>query len=155
MSSLRPDEVPVFYTKVQLAQIQLTEAIKYFLDENYIPCITLAGASEEILRGLLTSKGEVSITDASIKHIEIVKQETGLELMGGMTKNEIFKQWNKTRNILKHHDAHDAEGVELHPFNDAYMMIRRGLSNAKGLAIEIPNSQDFENWMIADALRID
>src|SRR5471032_1187853 len=153
MSSLMPDEVPVLCMKHEIAQVQLVEAINFFLAEKYIPCITLAGAAEEIFGRLLNNNGKSSIVEISAEHIEDVDKKTGLNLMGGRPKKEIFKLWNTARNSLKHHGKFEPETFEMHPFNDAYMMIRRALFNAKSLGVKIENSQDFENWLVADGLK--
>ncbi len=153
MSSLRPNEAPVVYLKREIARIQLVEAINFFLAKDYIPCITLAGAAEEIFGRLLNNEGKPSIVEISAKHIEDVHDKTGVHLIGGRPKKDIFNLWNTTRNSLKHHGKAESEEVLLHPFNDAYMMIRRALFNAESLEIVIENSQDFESWLVSDALK--
>jgi hypothetical protein len=153
MCALRLDEAPVLFTKREVARIQLVEAICLFVAGKYIPCITLAGAAEEIFARLLNNVGQSSIAELSIDEIEKIREKTGLNVMGGRPKNEIYNLWNSARNSLKHHNKSASEEVELHLFNDAYMMIRRALFNAKSLGVTIQNSQDFENRLIADALK--
>lgn len=153
MCALRLDEEPVLFTKREIARIQLVEAICLFLAEKYISCTTLAGAAEEIFARLLNSSGQSSIAEISIDEIEKIREETGLNVMGGRPRNEIYNLWNSARNSLKHHNKSAPEEVGLHLFNDAYMMIRRALFNAKSLDVSIHNSQEFENWLIADALK--
>ena len=147
MSGLRL-ELPVQIEKREIAQVQLVEAINLFLTERYISCITLAGAAEEIFARLLNQAGRLSIAEISIEEIEKIREKTGLCVMGGKPANQIFNLWNSAKNSLKHHNKTDEDLVELHPFNDAYMMIRRALFNAKELDVLISNGQDFENWLI-------
>jgi hypothetical protein len=149
MSGLRL-EPPVQIEKREIAQIQLIEAINLFMAERYISCITLAGAAEEIFARLLNQVGSRSITEISVEEIEKIREKTGLCVMGGKPANQIFNLWNSARNSLKHHNKNDEEMVALHPFDDAYMMIRRALFNAKELGVPIGNDQDFENWLIVN-----
>ena len=150
MNGLRLDEAPVQIAKREIARIQLVEAINLFLAEKYIPCITLAGAAEEIFARLLNQTGRSSIAEISIEHIQKIREETGLCVMGGRPKNEIFNLWNSARNALKHHNKSDDDFVLLHLFDDAYMMIRRALFNANELGVLISNQQDFENWIVSN-----
>lgn len=147
MSGLRLD-APVKIDKREIARVQLVEAINLFLTEKYISCITLAGASEEIFARLLNQTGRPSITEISIDEIQKIREKTGLCVMGGRPANQIFNLWNSARNALKHHNKTDEDVVVLHPFDDAYMMIRRALFNAKELGVPIANQQDFENWLV-------
>jgi hypothetical protein len=149
MSGLR-FEAPVQIAKSEIARVQLVEAINLFLAEKYIPCITLAGAAEEVFARLLNQAGRSSIAEISVEQIQKVREHTGLCVMGGRPKNEIFNLWNSARNALKHHGKSDEGTVLLHLFDDAYMMIRRALFNAKELGVAISNQQEFENWIIGN-----
>ena len=147
MSGLRL-EVPVQTNKREIARVQLVEAINLFLAEKYISCITLAGAAEEIFARLLNQTGRPSIAEISIDEIQKIREKTGLCVMHGMPANQIFNLWNSARNELKHYNKTDEDIVILHPFDDAYMMIRRALFNAKELEVIIGNQQEFENWLV-------
>ena len=138
MSGLR-QEPSVQIEKREIARVQLVEAINLFLAERYISCITLAGAAEEIFARLLNQAGYRSIAEISIEEIKKIREKTGLSVMEGRSANQIFNLWNSARNSLKHHNKTDENIVELHPFDDAYMMIRRALFNAKELGVLISN----------------
>lgn len=144
------DEAPIQITKREIARVQLVEAINLFLEENYIPCVTLAGAAEEVFARLINQAGGTSIAEISIEEISKIREKTGLNVLGGRPKEEIYNLWNSARNSLKHHGKSKPEDVLLHPFSDAYMMIRRALFNAKELGVVIGNKQDFENWLVTN-----
>jgi hypothetical protein len=143
-------EDPVEITKSEIARVQLAEAIELFLVGKYLPGITLAGAAEEILARLLNQKGEGSIVERSIELILELREQTALPVMGGKTKKEIFNEWNAARNQLKHHNEPEEEVVSINLFDEAYWMIRRALSNASKLGVQIENEREFENWVITN-----
>lgn len=150
MSEFHFNEVPIQTTKREIAQVQLVEAINLFLEEKFIPSITLAGAAEEVFAGLVKQAGFFSIAEISIEEITKIRETTGLNVLGGRPKNEIFNLWNSARNALKHHNKSEPEDVLLHPMTDAYMMVRRALFNAEAIDVVIGNRQDFENWRAAN-----
>lgn len=135
-------------SKREIAVIQLNEAISLFLEQKFICAITLAGASEAVLAGLLASQSHASIVEDSVEAIVSVRENTGLMLAGGRKKNEIYNDWNSARNKLKHHAKGEDEQISVNLFDEAYWMIKRALANAEKLAVQIENGQDFENWVI-------
>lgn len=135
-------------SKQEIAETQLVEAINLFLASKYLCAITLAGAAEEVLARLLNQQGEISMVEQSFQSIQHIKEKTGLSVMSGKQKNEIFNEWNSARNMLKHHGKTDDKTVVINLFDEAYWMIRRGLANAEKLDISINNRLDFENWII-------
>lgn len=137
-------------SKREIAQMQLVEAIDLFLAGKYLCAITLAGAAEEILARLLNQLGEDSIVEESIQAIQHLREKTGLSIMSGKPKNEIFNEWNSARNNLKHHGKAIDETVTINFFDEAYWMIKRGLANAEKLELPINNQIDFENWIVVN-----
>jgi len=135
-------------TKSELGRIQLVEAINQFLSGNYICAITLAGASEAIFSGMLSDLGVASVTEQSIGQIEKLRETTGLKIAEGLPNNKIFNVWNEARNNLKHHDKGKADRIIINLFDESYWLIKRALENSRLAAIEIDNSQEFENWII-------
>ena len=135
-------------TKSELGRVQLVEAINLFLEKKYICAITLAGASEAILSGILANLGKPSVTEQSIELIEKIRATTGLQVAGQLPKNKLFNGWNAARNVLKHYDKRDPDRISFNLFDEAYWMIRRALENACMASVEIENSHEFENWVI-------
>jgi len=137
-------------TKGEIAKIQLAEAINLLLAGKYLCAITLAGAAEEVLGRLLNQRGEISVVEKSFQSIQNIREKTGLSVMRGKPKNEIFNEWNSARNTLKHHGKTNDEIVTINLFDETYWMIKRGLANAERLGISIKNQIDFENWIIVN-----
>jgi hypothetical protein len=135
-------------SKIEIAQIQLTEAISLFMEEKFLCALTLSGAAEEVLARLLNAKGEQSVVEESVAKVEEIRSVTGLAVMGNKPPKEMFNQWNSARNTVKHHGKNEEEIVTLNLFDEGYWMIKRALGNASRLGAVIENHQDFENWCI-------
>ena len=88
-------------TKLEIAERQLNRAIILMIDHNDRVCaITLAGAAEEVLAGLLKSQGNTDvlseIIESSIDMGKIIGQD--------WTIGDFKSNFNFFRNELKHHD---------------------------------------------------
>ena len=77
-------------SRIEIARTQLVEAINLFLAGEYLCAITLSGAAEEVLARLLNQRGDVSVVEESFLSIEKIRETTGISVMGGKPKNEIF-----------------------------------------------------------------
>ena len=134
-------------TKSEIAIEQLEDAIDLFMSGKRISVITLAGAADGILAGLLEQQGETSATEDTWKHIEEVRVKTGLAYAGDRTRNKAFKEWNYHRNRLKHHDKQDEEVLEFSAFDEAYWSIERANADAKKLGLKARNLQEYKNYV--------
>ena len=88
-------------TKLEIAERQLNRAISLLIEDSDRVCaITLAGAAEEVLAGLLKAIGKIDvlseISQASVDMGKIVGQKWTL----GTFKSD----FNFVKNELKHHD---------------------------------------------------
>lgn len=137
------------YRKVDIAKIQLEEAIRLFVREKFICSLTLAGAAEEIFAGFLRTKGESPAVEKAIAKIVEIRNGIGVSAMGGRNRKEIICQWNFAKNKSKHHDPDDDEYIAFNECDEAYWMIKRALSNAKECSVPISNEHEFENWVIS------
>lgn len=136
-------------SRSEIAKVQLVKAIELFVAEQFIPSITLGGAAEEIFGKLLQHRGEAPVLEESFAAIQAIRNhKKGLNVMDGKPKKEIVAGWNKAHNNLKHHGDTDEEFVVINACDEAYWMIRRALANSKKLGVEIPNDNDFENWVV-------
>ncbi len=135
-------------SKPELAKVQLEEAIDLFLSGKRISVITLAGAAEEIFSRLLNLRGEQSTIEESFKSIQQIRENTSHCVMEDKTKNDIFNQWNKNKNLLKHHNKKDDLTITFSPFDEAYMMLQRAINNSEKLGLSLKNRQEYENWLI-------
>jgi hypothetical protein len=137
-------------SKREIATLQLCEAIALFLIGRYVCAITLAGAAEAVLAGLLAQRGELSVTEDSTAAIQTLRGNTGLAAGGKKKRNELFNDWNAAKNRLKHHNKDEEETLILNLFDEAYWMIKRAAVNAEKLKIQIKNRVDFENWIVVN-----
>ncbi len=142
-------------SKIDLACVQLVEAIHLFLAGNKICAITLAGAAEAILAGVLANRGLSSVVEDSTAAIDAIRGYTDtsgklLNPMDGKSDKKIYSEWNAARNDLKHHSKGEEPMIRLNLFDEAYWMIKRALENARKSGVSIENEQEFENWIIAN-----
>lgn len=89
-------------SKLDAAHIQLDAAIDHYFDDDYVCSITLAGAAEDILAGLLQASGEQSPFE--FLH-EWYQKEYGVNHTKTKFSREVA---NLSRNWLKH-AGEDAE----------------------------------------------
>jgi hypothetical protein len=136
--------------KVEIARLQLSEAINLFVSEKFLCALTLAGAAEEILGRLAVMGGQPSTIQASAAAILELKNKLGLTSLNSVTEKSMFQSWNAARNTVKHHDKSDPDPVVMNLCDEAYWMIRRAIANGKLINLEIDNAQDFENWVIVN-----
>jgi len=139
---------PETFRKSDVARMQLVEAICLFVREQFIPSLTLAGAAEELLAGLLRADGKQPTIEESFSSIKKIRDNVGLAAMANKTKSEVIAEWNHAKNRTKHQDKDEASSITLNDCDEAYWMIKRALDNANKLGITIPNVNDFENWVI-------
>jgi hypothetical protein len=133
--------------KVDLALMQLEDAIDLFLDGKRLSSITLAAAADGVFSGLLSQKGEKSAAEETWEGIEQARESTGLDIAGDRTRKDAFNEWNWHQNRLKHHDNRDDEYLDINVFDHAYYAIKRALADAKKLGLEPKNHFPFEKWL--------
>jgi hypothetical protein len=141
-------EKDVEISKSELAKIQLEDAIDLFLSGKRISVITLAGAAKEVFARLSNLKGQQSAIEESFSSIQQLREETSHSIMGDKSENEIFNDWNKSKNILKHHNKKDGVSISFSRFDESYMMLQRAIHNSAKLGMSIKNRQEYENWLI-------
>lgn len=121
----------------QAAQVHLDTAIDLYYEQNWLCALTLAGAAEEVLGGIL----KYSLDKVSI-HKDLIK--VCLEYNPNLTESEISTILTLPRNMLKHFKAID--GLNLKPVDDSTIYIFKALENylrLRGAATE--KMQRFKN----------
>lgn len=141
----KPEET---FKKLEIAKIQLSEAINLFVQEKFICSLTLSSAAEEIYAGYLRNKGQMPVIEESHHFIQVIGNSLGLQIMQDMEKSETIAVWNRARNRTKHHNKNESDDLTLNDCDEAYWMIKRGIANAKSLGILLNNELEFENWVI-------
>lgn len=135
-------------SKREVARLQLIESIELFVNEKFLPAITLAGAAEEILGKLLSKQGNINAIQESLELIKQISHTIDPQITGLKTGKEYVDHWNLSRNSLKHLVGSEDEPIEINFCDEAYWMIKRALKNAKSLNLPISNEQEFENWIV-------
>ncbi|WP_155627426.1 hypothetical protein [Burkholderia cepacia] len=106
------------FRKSELAQIQLDEAIRQFLDrKDYVCACTLAGAAEEIFGALLKREGIKTALD------ELADMWNASDLPA-LDRQAIGRSLNHVRNQLKHAGDPDFDEIEATQM-DAMLLIAR------------------------------
>lgn len=126
--------------KREIARLQLIEAITLFLAGDFIPSITLAGAAEAVLVGLLEQAGQESISEESAKSILRLRDIYGLSVNPKIKEKDFYRNWNSSRNALKHHNKNEPNLITINLLDEAYWMIRRALSNSNKANLIIDNA---------------
>lgn len=140
-------------SKLALAQQQLETAIGLFVSRrDRLSAITLAGAADGILHGLVLKAGKVPFSDYAMAVREAMSGETPAK---GKYARHINDQLNI--NDLKHMDEGDNNEVTLNPDISALGAILKAIANHHTL---VPEHPDFIKamlhwtWMFYDGERI-
>lgn len=107
-------------SKLDAAQIQLDAAIVHFFDNEHVPSVTLAGAAEDLLSGLLKAAGKQTAFEFLHKWYEET-YETKVP-----TKTFSHQIANSARNWLKHAND-DSDTCTTISEQDSIMMLMRAL----------------------------
>lgn len=109
------------YSKQEIALYQLEMAIKLFFEgEDYISCITLAGASEEITGRMIQEEGKKNFLD---QLRDYYKNDPVIDT------SEKFYRWARTtRNALKHFNDKNEKSVYVCKL-EAYQYVQAAVCN--------------------------
>ena len=125
---------PTRLTALEIAERQLLSALLMWRDGDFISCITLAGAAEEILGKRMRKLGLEPSFDNIKKTIVKLARHLG-EIDPNIDKT-VADLMNLTRNELKHY-AGD-ESLEFDIKADAEEMLERAVSNYTSLTGKFP-----------------
>ena len=123
-------------THQEAAKTQLDRAIRLFLDEeDYVSCITLAGAAEGMMGEKLTKKGYDHAVASQAKGYAQLLTEEQREALRHPKKSferSMIDDWDIVRNWLKHHRS-EAEYLDIRMPKDcmyiAFDMVERASTN--------------------------
>lgn len=130
----------IYYQDVVLTQIE--SAINFYTIKKYIECITLAGASEEILGKICRDAGIAPSFDSIISIAANISNEH---------KDAILKVINEPRNSLKHGDFKNMKinnQIEITEF-DAYLGLLRVVRNYE--LLKLPKSNIISKFIFYSA----
>jgi hypothetical protein len=132
---------PQRLTADEIAERQLLSALHMWSAGDYISCIALAGAAEEILGKRMRKLGlEPSFDNLKEAIVRLAKQ------FGDTSPNTdrlVAELMNQTRNELKHYSGDDVLEFDLK--SDAEEMLERAISNYTTLTGKFPD-QVLKYW---------
>jgi hypothetical protein len=140
-------------TKLALAERQLETAIGLFVSRtDRVSAITLAGAADGILHGLVLKSGKQPFSDYAIGVAEVINKQTP-------AKSKYGKHINNTLDInrLKHMDPEEDLSLNLDADMSALGAILKAISNHKTLVPEHPDyikAMLHWTWMFFDGEKI-
>ncbi|PSV90155.1 hypothetical protein C0W92_12685 [Photobacterium angustum] len=136
--------------KLEIAVVQLDRAIELFLNEkDYICCITLAGAAEEIFGKYLTHNGKKSFSDDAPYKI---RECFDVEDNDSKIRNDHL---NFVKNELKHFNVPDREQINVYWEGQAFMMLSRAVINYVNITDEESSLINrFHQWTLNNSERI-
>lgn len=128
--------------QIELALIQLNDAIELFLDkQSYASATTLAGAAEEVFgKALEHADTENVLTwqwEMSEKIVKLFQEEQ-------KNKKIFVDEQNRVRNSLKHYFEKDIKNLDIK--DAAIKMIIRAQENASRLNLVVARVEEFEKW---------
>lgn len=125
---------PQQLSAVEIAESQLLGALRMWSHDEYISCITLAGAAEEILGKRMRKLGLEPSFDNIKNSIVALAGHFGGE--DPLTDKTVAELMNLTRNELKHYADDEALTFDLKA--DAEEMLARAISNYTSLTGHFP-----------------
>ena len=106
-------------SKRDIARVQLVEAITLFLGGKFLCSITLAGAAESVLAGLLSTLGERSAVEESTDSWKQIASQIGLKVFKFKNDTDYYNDWNQARNAIKHQSKYESERLTINLFAGA------------------------------------
>jgi hypothetical protein len=113
-------------SKKEIALIQIKSSARHYNNQDYISCITLAGAAEEILGEIAKKKNGFNQLENDIKYTQSLSHFLSKDLP--KTK-AIIKDRNVTKNDLKHNDIGENLIIEADFENEATTFFVAAIKN--------------------------
>ncbi len=101
--------------KIEAARVLLDAAIEHFFNDNHVCAVTLAGAAEDLMKGI--SRYENNIDTFDFLYKDLVKRTKAQ-----LSKKEFGQQLYRARNWLKHYDIDPDKTFDV-VARDSLMMI--------------------------------
>lgn len=140
---------PMFISKLKAAEIQLDAAIKHFFDDEHVTSLTLAGAAEDILAGLLQS----SVEQCAFEFLHNWYQQTNNVTI---SKSDFSRSIaNLGRNWLKHAQEDPETELEVTNLLSIQMLMRALPSYYILTKTHTPEMQRFFNYVNQNMKEID
>ena len=113
------------YNVKAIAIEHLSHAIKLYLNDEYLPAITLAGAAEEILGKFVKKENKKNALSSIIEFAKLYASAMNKKVEND---DQIINRSKKVRNKLKHFDGNKEE-ICFIPKLEAFLIISRAIEN--------------------------
>lgn len=118
-------------SKIDIARIQIEGACEHHLSGDFILSLTLSGSADSLTCELNEAKGSKFWQKLSIRCTRRVKELYG---HGTLSTQNILKERNRARNLIKHHNAGDPEEIEIDLEFESILTIRHAIENYEDLS---------------------
>ena len=92
-------------SKREIAQMQLVEAISLFLQGKYVCAVTLAGAAEAVMSGLLDAEGKLSAVEESTTRVSSLLAAIGLKSLRPKKDTEHYAEALRSQEGFRYCDS--------------------------------------------------
>ena len=133
--------MPLKITKIskkEIALIQLKAAARHYNKQDYVSCITLAGAAEEILGGIAKKRSDFNQLDDYIDYTKSIFRYFKKDIP---KIKSLIRNRNITKNELKHNDIGENFIIEADLENEAVTFFVAALKNYFNAFKEWPNDK--------------
>lgn len=140
-SKFKEKNMPLKITKIskkEIALIQIKAAARHYKKKDYVSCITLAGAAEEILGRIAKKRRGFNQQDNDIDYTKSIFHYFKKDIP--KTKSLITNR-NTTKNELKHNDIGENLIIEADLENEAVTFFVAALKNYFDASEEWPNDK--------------
>lgn len=124
--------------KKEIAFRQIKAAAKHYKSGEYICCITLAGAAEEILGKIAKKRSGFNQLGKDIIYAQSIYQYFSKTIP---PKNDIIQNINKIKNELKHNDTGENLWVEANFEDEATSLFVKAVKNYFDSFGELPKDR--------------
>ncbi len=130
-------------SKTEIALVHLRTAVQLYNKNNFISCITLAGAAEDILKNIAENK---SGTSSALDEKVFIDQIADFMKRPKPKTNRIIKSRNRLKNELKHHDSGEDSFISEDFRFEAETYILGAIRNYELATGEEPKDRIIRKW---------
>ncbi|MGE8431212.1 hypothetical protein [Chryseobacterium joostei] len=123
--------------KKSIALCQIISGARLFNEKDYISCITLCGAAEEVLGKISQKENGINQYDYRLYGLENLYRFLGAEIPN---KQELNKTVNLSKNELKHNDKGENTIINCDFENEAAILFIDSVKNYYNCFNEYPNN---------------
>ena len=136
MKKENPDVIKI--KKQDIALTQLKSAVKMYRIGDYISCLTLSAAAEEILGKMMLKNKGSNWLKGEVSYLGSIYEYFGKSIP---SEKVLIKKINKIKNSLKHNDSGENEIIEADFEDEAVLFFVKAVKNYYGTFNHMPKSR--------------